>query len=68
MMQMQLGLMFHKSFHSLQRSKSKEYGIDLSKDITNDEKMGQLGEKWEYSMVSECADTFYQFCRPVWSC
>ena len=61
MMQMQLGLCFIKVSTPYKEQIKKEYGIDLSKDITNDEKMGELGEKLGILMVSECADTFINF-------
>ena len=49
--------MFHKSFYPYKEQIKKEYGIDLSKDITNDEKMGELGEKLGILWFPECADT-----------
>ena len=61
MMQMQLGLCFIKASTPYKDQIKKEYGIDLSKDISNESKMEELGEKLGILMVSECADTFINF-------
>ncbi|WDT67237.1 hypothetical protein [Cloacibacterium sp. TD35] len=60
-MQMQLGLCFIKVATPYKEQIKKEYGIDLSKDISNEAKMEELGEKLGVLMVSECADTFISF-------
>ena len=64
MMQMQLGCIGHKKFHTFTKNKSKRIRKDLSKDITNDEKMGEEnGNTYGF----KCADSFINFNRPVWS-
>ncbi len=61
MMQMQLGLCFIKVSTPYKEQIKKEYGIDLSKDITMTKKWDNWAEKLGILMVSECADTFINF-------
>ncbi len=59
---MQLGLCFIKASTPYKEQIKKEYGIDLSKDISNENKMEELGEKLGILMVSEiCDSTFINF-------
>ena len=61
MMQMQLGLCFIKVSTPYKEQIKKEYGIDLSKDITNDEKNGRIGRKNGNTYGFRMCRYFYQF-------
>lgn len=58
MIQMQVGLCFLKVANPYKEEIKKDYGIDVSKDFGDENKMEILGEKLAFLMISECGDTF----------